>query len=66
MTAWVSRWHFALHQGPIVLMIENHRSRMIWDLMCACPPIRTGLQRAGFAGGWLLDSAPQSNKEELP
>ncbi len=66
MTAWVSRWHFALHQGPIVLMIENHRSRMIWDLMRACPAIRTGLQRAGFAGGWLLDSAPQSNKEELP
>ena len=51
--AWVSRWHFALHQGPIVLMIENHRSRMIWELMRDCAPIRLGLQRAGFSGGWL-------------
>lgn len=61
--AWVSPWHFALHQGPIVLMIENHRSRMIWDLMRACPAIRLGLQRAGFSGGW-LDAPPHSDKED--
>lgn len=51
--AWVSPWHFALHQGPIVLMIENYRSQMIWNLMRQCAPIRLGLQRAGFQGGWL-------------
>jgi hypothetical protein len=51
--AWVSPWHFALHQGPIVLMIENHRSGMLWELMRACAPIRLGLERAGFTGGWL-------------
>jgi hypothetical protein len=52
-TAWVSPWHFALHQGPIVLMIENHRSGMLWELMRDCAPIRLGLERAGFSGGWL-------------
>ncbi|HET9817551.1 MAG TPA: glucoamylase family protein [Rhodanobacteraceae bacterium] len=57
--AWVSPWHFALHQGPIVLMIENYRSGMIWDLMRRCAPIRLGLQRAGFRGGWL--EQPQEN-----
>lgn len=55
--AWVSPWHFALHQGPIVLMIENYRSGMIWELMRGCAPIRTGLERAGFAGGWLASDA---------
>ncbi|HEX6614574.1 MAG TPA: glucoamylase family protein [Rhodanobacteraceae bacterium] len=50
---WVSPWHYALNQGPIVLMIENHRSGLIWKLMRECSAIRTGLQRAGFAGGWL-------------
>ncbi|MGH8126405.1 MAG: glucoamylase family protein [Rhodanobacteraceae bacterium] len=62
--AWVSPWHFALHQGPIVLMIENHRSRMIWDLMRDCAPIRLGLERAGFRGGWLDANRPDSSKEK--
>ncbi|ODU92037.1 MAG: hypothetical protein BGP23_11275 [Lysobacterales bacterium 66-474] len=53
LCAWVSPWHFALHQGPIVLMIENHRSGMLWELMRDCVPIRLGLQRAGFRGEWL-------------
>ena len=63
-TAWVSPWHFALHQGPIVLMIENHRSRMVWELMRTCPAIRLGLQRAGFTGGWLDSASTNSDKED--
>ncbi len=50
---WVSPWHFGLNEGPIVLMIENHASGMVWRLMRGCRPIRDGLQRAGFTGGWL-------------
>ncbi len=53
---WVSPWHFALNQGPIVLMIENYRTRMIWDQMRECAPVKLGLQRAGFGGGWLGQS----------
>ena len=62
--AWVSPWHFALHQGPIVMMIENHRSGMLWELMRDCPPIRLGLQRAGFSGGWLAAAPTDSRKED--
>ncbi|HEX7369102.1 MAG TPA: glucoamylase family protein [Rhodanobacteraceae bacterium] len=58
--AWVSPWHFALHQGPIVTMIENYRSQMLWKLMRQCAPIQLGLQRAGFQGGWLDDVLPHS------
>lgn len=50
---WVSPWHFGLNQGPIVLMIENYRSGLLWQLMRNCSYIRTGLQRAGFSRGWL-------------
>ncbi|HEY6555552.1 MAG TPA: glucoamylase family protein [Vicinamibacteria bacterium] len=50
---WVSRWNFGLNQGPIVLMIENQRSGLIWSLMRRCPYIVEGLRRAGFRGGWL-------------
>jgi len=51
--AWVSKGHFGLDQGIVVMMIENYRTEMIWRLMRACPYIRSGLQKAGFRGGWL-------------
>ena len=50
---WVSEGFFGLDQGLVVLMIENHRSGLLWRLMRECPPVRTGLERAGFEGGWL-------------
>jgi hypothetical protein len=52
---WVSPWHYGLNQGPIVLMIENYRTGLLWQLMRKCPYITSGLQRAGFEGGWLLN-----------
>jgi hypothetical protein len=50
---WISRNHFALDQGPVVLMIENYRSGLIWRLMRSCGAVVRGLCRAGFSGGWL-------------
>jgi hypothetical protein len=50
---WVSMGYYGLDQGPIVMMIENYRSGLIWRLMRKCPHIVRGLQRAGFRGGWL-------------
>ncbi len=50
---WVSPYHFGINQGPIVTMIENHRSGSLWSLMRQCPYLVTGLRRAGFTGGWL-------------
>jgi hypothetical protein len=51
--AWVSPWHYGLNQGPIVLMIENYRTELLWRLTGRCPYVVTGLHRAGFIGGWL-------------
>jgi hypothetical protein len=52
-TGWRSQGYYGLDQGPIVLMIENYRSGLLWRLMKRCPAIVTGLRRAGFTGGWL-------------
>jgi hypothetical protein len=45
---WVSPWRFAINQGPIVVMIENHTSEMVWRLAAASPHITRGLAAAGF------------------
>jgi hypothetical protein len=50
---WVSPWHYGLNQGPIIVMIENYRTGLLWRLMRDCPYIVSGLQRAGFDGGGL-------------
>lgn len=50
---WLSPEHHGLDQGPVALMIENHRSGLLWRLMRECPAIVTGLRRAGFRNGWL-------------
>ncbi|MDP9127866.1 MAG: hypothetical protein M3N08_06385 [Pseudomonadota bacterium] len=50
---WVSQGSYGLDQGLMVLMIENYRSQMIWKLMRNCQPLRNGLLKAGFSGGWL-------------
>jgi len=56
---WVDTVQLGIDQGPIILMIENWRSDFVWKVMRKNPYIRTGLQRAGFSGGW-LEKAPPS------
>jgi hypothetical protein len=50
---WVDTDYLGIDQGPIVAMIENHRSGLVWRVMRRNPYIVRGLQRAGFTGGWL-------------
>lgn len=50
---WISQGYYGLDQGPVVLMIENYRTGMLWRLMKSCPHVITGLRRAGFTGAWL-------------
>ncbi len=50
---WVADYHSGLDQGLIVLMIENFRTGMIWDLIKKSAPLRAGLKNGGFGKGWL-------------
>lgn len=47
-TGWVAGSNLAIDQGPIVAMIENHRSGLLWRLFMAAPEIGVGLARLGF------------------
>lgn len=46
---WVAERYLAIDQGPIVVMIENHRSGMFWELFMSCPEVKEGLKRLGFS-----------------
>nr|WP_208402919.1 glucoamylase family protein [Sphingomonas japonica] len=52
-TGWVANDHLGIDQGPILLMLENHRSELVWKVMRRNPHVVRGLRRLGFAGGWL-------------
>lgn len=45
---WIAESHLAIDQGPIIVMIENYRTGMIWKIFMNIPEVRTGLQRLGF------------------
>ncbi|HEY8483982.1 MAG TPA: glucoamylase family protein [Longimicrobiales bacterium] len=50
---WFDGDYLGIDQGPILLMIENYRSGLVWETMKKNPYIVRGLCRAGFTGGWL-------------
>jgi hypothetical protein len=54
---WFDTDYLGIDQGPIVAMLENYRTGLIWALMRKSPYIVDGLRRAGFSGGW-LDETP--------
>lgn len=45
---WYAKTHLAIDQGPIVVMIENYRTGLIWKLFMNCPEISGGLKKLGF------------------
>ena len=54
---WTAPDSFGIDQGPVVMMLENYRSDLIWSLLRRSLYVRRGLERAGFSGGW-LEEAP--------
>ncbi len=50
---WFDQDYLGIDQGPIVLMIENLRNGLVWEVMKRNPYVVAGLRKAGFAGGWL-------------
>lgn len=45
---WVANSYLAIDQGPIIIMIENHRTGLLWDLFMSAPEIKSGLNKLGF------------------
>jgi hypothetical protein len=45
---WFANSYLAIDQGPIIVMIENYRSGLLWDLFMSCPEVKTGMLGLGF------------------
>jgi hypothetical protein len=45
---WVAKSHLAIDQGPIIVMIENYRSGLLWKLFMSNPDVKAGLTKLGF------------------
>lgn len=45
---WYAKSHLAIDQGPIIVMIENYRSGLLWNLFMSCPEVQEGLKKLGF------------------
>lgn len=46
---WVADTFLAIDQGPIVVMMENHRSALLWKLFMRVPEVQAGLRRLDFS-----------------
>ncbi|WP_372946002.1 glucoamylase family protein, partial [Muriicola sp.] len=45
---WYAENYLAIDQGPVVVMIENYRTGLLWDLFMSCPEVKIGLATLGF------------------
>jgi hypothetical protein len=52
-TTWVASSTLAIDQGPIINMIENHRTGLLWNLFSSCPEVKASLRQLGFTAPYL-------------
>ncbi len=45
---WVAPSYLAIDQGPIVVMIENYRSQLVWNAFMSSPDVQAGLKKLEF------------------
>jgi hypothetical protein len=50
---WFASSFLAIDQGPIIVMIENHRSGLLWNLFTSCPEVKSGMRLLGFSAPYL-------------
>ena len=49
---WYANSYLAIDQGPIVVMIENYRSGLLWNLFMKIPEVQNGLKKLGFSSAY--------------
>ncbi|HWZ13707.1 MAG TPA: glucoamylase family protein [Mucilaginibacter sp.] len=47
-STWFATSYLAIDEGPIVVMTENYRSGLLWNLFMSCPEVKTGMKNLGF------------------
>ncbi len=51
--SWFADSYLAIDQGPIIVMIENYRTGLIWNLFTSCPEVKNGMRLLGFTAPYL-------------
>ncbi|MFD2919067.1 glucoamylase family protein [Terrimonas rubra] len=51
--SWFASSYLAIDQGPIILMIENYRTGLLWNLFTSSPEIKTAMRTLGFTAPYL-------------
>ncbi|RZK86525.1 MAG: beta-glucosidase, partial [Pedobacter sp.] len=46
---WFATSTLAIDQGPIIVMIENYRTNLIWNLFMSAPEVKAGMRNLGFS-----------------
>jgi len=46
---WVAQRYLAIDQGPQIIMIENHRTQLLWNLFMQNEDVQNGLDILGFS-----------------
>jgi hypothetical protein len=50
---WFANSYLAIDQGPIIVMIENYRTGLLWNLFTSCPEVKAGMLSLGFSAPYL-------------
>lgn len=50
---WFGDSFLAIDQGPQIVMIENYRSGLLWNLFMSCPEVKRGMKNVGFQSPYL-------------
>jgi hypothetical protein len=45
---WYIQRYLAIDQGPEIVMMENYRTGLFWNLFMSCPEVKQGLDKLGF------------------
>jgi len=62
---WVKESYIGIDQGPIVVMIENYRTGLLWDMVMKDPDVQTGLDKLGFQYETSTGSEEHPNKKQF-
>lgn len=52
---WYAKSHLAIDQGPIIVMIENYRTGLLWKIFMNIPEIQYGMKRLGFSSPYFTE-----------
>ena len=50
---WYANSFLAIDQGPIIVMLENYRTALLWNLFTSCPEVKAGMKKLSFTAPYL-------------